>query len=293
MIEPGLVDIPVSRQCRLLRLSRAAYYYRSKTQDRLNATLMSLLDEQYTRTPFYGVPRMTAWLKRQGYKVNRKRVRRLMRFMGLEAVYPKPWLSKPANDHKKYPYLLRDVVIERPDHVWSTDITYIRLKQGFIYLVAVMDWHSRYVLSWDVSTTLDKEFCIRALEAALRQSKPDIFNSDQGSQFTSLEFTGRLERLGVSISMDGRGRAMDNIFVERLWRTVKYEEVYLKSYETVAEGRAALARYFSFYNTERLHESLDYRTPKEAYFKERKIKNDLETKPAQAALHHIQPSFLS
>ncbi|MBI5236766.1 MAG: IS3 family transposase, partial [Deltaproteobacteria bacterium] len=148
MIEPGLVEIPVSRQCRLLRLSRAAYYYRSKTQDRLNATLMSLLDEQYTRTPFYGVPRMTAWLKRQGYKVNRKRIRRLMRLMGLEAVYPKPWLTKPAKDHKKYPYLLRDVVIERPDHVWSTDITYIRLKQGFIYLVAVMDWHSRYVLSW-------------------------------------------------------------------------------------------------------------------------------------------------
>ncbi|MEK7851911.1 MAG: IS3 family transposase, partial [Deltaproteobacteria bacterium] len=222
----------MSRQCRLLSLSRAAYYYQPKEKDRLNATLTRLLDEQYTKTPFYGVPRMTAWLKRQGYEVNRKRIRRLLRLMGLEAVYPKPWLSKPAKDHKKYPYLLRGVVIERPDHVWSTDITYIRLKQGFIYLVAVMDWHSRYVLSWETSTTLDKEFCIKALEMALMVSKPDIFNSDQGSQFTSLEFTERLERLGVSISMDGRGRAMDNIFVERLWRTVKYEEVYLKSYET-------------------------------------------------------------
>ena len=276
-------------------LSKAAYYYRARERSGLNEALMTLLDEQYTKTPFYGVPKMTEWLRTRGYKVNRKRVRRLMKILGLEAVYPKPWLSKPAKDHKKYPYLLKDVVIERPDHVWSTDITYIRLKGGFIYLVAIMDWHSRYVLSWEVSTTLDAEFCIRALERALSLSSPDIFNSDQGSQFTSVEFTGRLEKLGVAISMDGRGRAMDNIFVERLWRTVKYEEVYLKSYETVKEARESLARYFHFYNTERLHQALGYRTPQEIYFKERKIRKGLETKtiPAQASLHHIQPPFLS
>jgi len=274
-------------------LSKGAYYYRPRPKAALSETLTTLLDEQYTKTPFYGVPRMTEWLKTRGYRVNRKRVRRLMRLMGLEAVYPKPWLSKPAKDHKKYPYLLRDVVIERPDHVWSTDITYIRLRSGFIYLVAIMDWHSRYVLSWEVSTTLDAEFCIRALEGALTLSSPEIFNSDQGSQFTSVEFTGRLEALGVAISMDGRGRALDNIFVERLWRTIKYEEVYLKSYETVKEARESLARYFHFYNTERLHEALGYRTPKAAYFKEGRIKEDSGTKPAQAGLHQIQPSFLS
>ncbi|CAG1066463.1 Putative transposase InsK for insertion sequence element IS150 [uncultured bacterium] len=285
----------MSRQCRLLGLSKAAYYYRARERNELNEALMTLLDEQYTKTPFYGVPKMTEWLRTRGYMVNRKRVRRLMKILGLEAVYPKPWLSKPAKDHKKYPYLLKDVVIERPDHVWSTDITYIRLKGGFIYLVAIMDWHSRYVLSWEVSTTLDAEFCIRALERALSLSSPDIFNSDQGSQFTSVEFTERLEKLGVAISMDGRGRAMDNIFVERLWRTVKYEEVYLKSYETVKEARESLARYFHFYNTERLHQALDYRTPQDVYFKERNIRKDSETKtkPRQALLHHIQPSFLS
>ncbi|MBI5903532.1 MAG: IS3 family transposase [Deltaproteobacteria bacterium] len=236
---------------------------------------------------------MTEWLRTKGYGVNRKRVRRLMKILGLEAVYPKPWLSKPAKDHKKYPYLLKAIVIERPDHVWSTDITYIRLKHGFIYLAAIMDWHSRYVLSYEISTTLDREFCIRALERALMLSSPDIFNSDQGSQFTSVEFTGRLLDLGIKISMDGRGRAMYNIFVERLWRTVKYEEVYLKSYETAKEARESLARYFHFYNTERLHEALSYRTPQEVYLGEQRLKKDSESKPAQAPLHQIQPSFLS
>ncbi len=292
-MEPGYREIPVSRQCELIGLSKAAYYYRPRPKDALNETLMRLLDEQYTKTPFYGVPKMTEWLRTKGYWVNRKRVRRLMRILGLEAVYPKPWVSKPAKYHKKYPYLLKGVVIERPDQVWSTDITYIRLKHGFIYLVAIMDWHSRYVLSWEVSTTLDAEFCIMTLERALTLSSPEIFNSDQGSQFTSVEFTWLLERLGVAISMDGRGRAMDNIFVERLWRTVKYEEVYLKSYETVKEARESLARYFHFYNTERLHESLGYRTPKEAYFKKGRIKEDSGTKPVQAGLHQIQPCFLS
>ena len=293
MIEAGHKEIAVSRQCEIVGLSKAAYYYRPRLRAALNETLMALLDEQYTKTPFYGVPRMTEWLKTQGYKVNRKRVRRLMRLMGLEAVYPKPWLSKPAKDHKKYPYLLKDVVIECPDHVWSTDITYIRLKGGFIYLAAVMDWHSRYVLSWEVSTTLDAEFCVKALESALSLSSPEVFNSDQGSQFTSVEFTGRLENLGVAISMDGRGRALDNIFVERLWRTVKYEEVYLKSYETVREARESLARYFHFYNTERLHEALGYRTPQDVYFGERRLEEDSAAKPMQAHLHQIQPSFLS
>jgi putative transposase len=293
MIEPWRVGIPVSRQCDLIGLSKAAYYYRARPKSALNELLMRLIDEQYTKTPFYGVPKMTAWVRSRGYIVNHKRIERLMGILGLEAVYPKPWLSKPAKGHKKYPYLLKEVVIERPDHVWSTDITYIRLKSGFIYLVAIIDWYSRYVLSYEVSTTLDSEFCVRALERALTLSRPDIFNSDQGSQFTSDEFTGRLEALKIAISMDGRGRALDNIFVERLWRTVKYEEVYLKSYETVKEARESLARYFHFYNTERLHEALGYRTPLGVYFGERRLKEDSETKPTRDTLHKIQPSFLS
>lgn len=216
-----------------------------------------------------------------------------MRLLGLEAVYPKRGLSQPVKEHKKYPYLLKEVSVERPDQVWSADITYIRLQRGFLYLVAILDGYSRYVLSWDVSTTLDTEFCVRALERALSRSTPDIFNSDQGSQFTSEEFTGRLEGLGIRISRDGRGRALDNIFVERLWRTVKYEEVYLKSYETVAEARGSLARYFHFYNTERLHASLGYRTPQEIYFGQRRGKEPFKVQTAQAALHQIQPCFLS
>lgn len=250
---------------------------------------MRLIDEQYTRTPFYGVPRMTAWLRRQGHRVNPKRVRRLMRTMGLSAVYPKPWTSKPAKGHKKYPYLLKGLVIDRPNQVWSADITYIRLAQGFIYLVAVMDWFSRYVVSWEVSTTLDKEFCLAALTKALRRSKPEIFNTDQGSQFTSTEFTGRLEASGIRISMDGRGRVFDNIFVERLWRTVKYEDVYLKSYETISEVKAGLSNYFRFYNRERLHESHGHCPPYEIYFKEQMKLNTVQAD----TIHLKQPSFLS
>ena len=289
MIEPRHPEIPVYRQCELLGLSKAAYYYRDIDVSVLNLALMRLIDEQYTRTPFYGVPKMTEWLRQQGYKVNPKRVRRLMRLMGLEAVYPKPWLSKPTKGNKKYPYLLKGLIINRPDYVWSADITYIRLVQGFIYLVAIMDWFSRYVLSWEVSTTLDKEFCLKALEKALKLSRPDIFNSDQGGQFTSTEFAGMLETLGVRISMDSRGRVWDNIFVERLWRTVKYEEVYLKSYSTVKEAKDSLTTYFHFYNTERIHESLGYRTPYEIYFgqqyKEESVQADL--------IHLKQPCFLS
>lgn len=289
MIEHCHPEIPVYRQCKLLGLSKAAYYYRSRSESVLNLALMRLIDEQYTRTPFYGVKKMTAWLRREGHQVNQKRVRRLMRLMGLEAVYPKPWLSKPAEGHKKYPYLLKGLVIDHPDHVWSTDITYVRLVQGFIYLVAIIDWFSRYVLSWEVSTTLEKDFCIKALERALRLSKPDIFNSDQGGQFTSVEFTGRLEATGVRISMDGRGRIWDNIFVERLWRSVKYEEVYLKSYETVKEARDGLTRYFQLYNNERLHESLGYRTPREVY-----SRMECETITVQADSIHLKNAcFLS
>lgn len=227
---------------------------------------MRLLDEQYTATPFYGVRRMTAWLRTQGYTVNLKRVSRLMRQMGLETIYPKPRLSAAHPDHRIYPYLLSGVPITRVNQVWSTDITFIRLQAGFVYLVAVMDWFSRYVLSWALSITIDVRFCLEALEQALRVSKPDVFNSDQGAQFTSVDFTRRLTQAGIRISMDGRGRALDNVFVERLWRSVKYEEVYLKDYGTPREAIQGLEAYFAFYNGERLHQSLNYQTPAAVYF---------------------------
>lgn len=228
---------------------------------------MRLLDEQYTRTPFYGARKMTAWLQSIGERVNIKRVRRLMRRMGLEAIYPKPNLSRANAQHKKYPYLLRGLEITRPNQVWGTDITYIRLAGGFVYLVAILDWFSRYVLSWEVSVTLDVSFCLDALERALRIGRPEIFNSDQGVQFTCQEFTGRLEAEKIQISMDGRGRALDNVFTERLWRSVKYEEVYLKDYGTVPGAIQNLGGYFGFYNEERLHQALGYKTPAEIYFK--------------------------
>lgn len=270
MIEPEHREIPISRQCELIGLSRASYYYRPcpDAEEEYNCLLMRLIDEQYTKTPFYGSRKMTTCLKKQGHKVNRKRIRHLMQMMGLEAIYPKPNLSKSMKEHKKYPYLLRDVEITQPNQVWSTDITYIRLKQGFIYLVAVIDWYSRYVLSWEISTTLDKEFCMKALNRALEYGKPEIFNTDQGVQFTSLEFTGRLENAGIKISMDGRGRALDNVFVERLWRSVKYEDVYLKDYQDVRVAKDGLRNYFQFYNAERPHQSLGNETPSEVYYKE-------------------------
>ena len=282
MIDPGNTMIPMRRQCDLLGLARSSYYYSSHRDDSYNLQVMNLIDEQFTRTPFYGVERMTAWLHRQGEEVNRKRVRRLMRLMGLEAVYPKPRLSLSNQAHKTYPYLLRNLTIDHPDQVWCADITYIRMLHGFVYLVAIMDWYSRSVLSWEVSTTLDTSFCLSALEKALKASHPEIFNTDQGSQFTSREFTGRLEKDAIRISMDSRGRVFDNIFVERLWRSVKYEEVYLHSYQTVSEARHGLARYFLFYNTERLHESLGYQTPYEIYVKERVTNN-----PMQASTIHL------
>jgi len=226
---------------------------------------MRLIDEQYRRTPFYGSRRITAWLQAPGEPVNRKRVQRLMPLMGIEAIYPKPRLSHGA-EHRVYPYLLRGVTIERPRQVWSADITYLRLRTGFLYLMAMLDWYSRYVVSWELSNSLDVHFCLAALDRALESVRPEIFNSDQGSQFTSHVFTGRLEAAGVRMSMDGRGRVFDNIFVERLWRTVKYEEVYLHEYGSGQAAWQGLDRYFQFYNHERLHQALNYQTPAAVYF---------------------------
>ena len=266
MLEPNHADVSLRRQCRLLGMSRSSAYYHPGPQNAMNLRLMELIDRQYTATPFYGVPRMTEWLRRDGWRVNPKRVRRLMRRMGLEAIYPKKRLSIPDKEHRVYPYLLRGLDINRPDQVWASDITYIRLTGGFVYLTVVMDWHSRYVLAWELSNTLDATFCVDALKRALTISKPGIFNSDQGSQYTSEAFTGVLQKAGVSISMDGKGRVFDNIFVERLWRTVKYEEVYLKDYASMPQTRESLERYFRFYNHERPHQALAWRTPAEKYF---------------------------
>lgn len=265
MIEPKDTSVSVLHQCELADLSRASCYYKPRAESEYNLELMRLLDEQYIRTPFYGVPRMTAQLRAMGRAVGPKRVRRLLRTMGLEAIYPKRRLSLRNKEHRVYPYLLEGVDVIRPDQVWSTDITYIRLRKGFAYLVAILDWYSRYVLSWELSLTLEADFCLSALDRALREAVPGIFNSDQGSQFTSDAFTGRLLDANVLISMDGRGRVFDNIFVERLWRSVKYEEVYLKDYRDVMEARENLGRYFGFYNGERLHQSLGYRTPVSVY----------------------------
>jgi len=265
LVDWQAAGISVRRQCELLGVSRAGLYYQPAGESEENLRLMRLLDEQYTRTPFYGSRRMTVWLEEQGYAVNRKRVSRLMTLMGIEAVYPKPKLSEPGVGHKVYPYLLEGMEVKRVNQVWSTDITYIRMAQGFVFLVAVMDWFSRYVLSWSLSLTLELDFCLEALRRALRTGRPEIFNSDQGSQFTSEKFTSELEGRQITISMDGRGRYLDNIFVERLWRSLKYEEVYLKDYRLVPEAREGIDRYFRFYNHERPHQSLGYRTPAAIY----------------------------
>jgi putative transposase len=266
LIELAHPQISMARQCALLDLPRATYYYQATGESVENLQLMRRLDEQYTQTPYYGTRRMTAWLRSQGYAVNRKRVTRLLRTMGLEAIYPTPHTSQSHPTPRVYPYLLRGVPITRVNQVWSTDITYIRLHGGFVSLVAVMDWFSRYVLSWAVSITIDVGFCLEALEQALGVATPDIFNSDQGAQFTSLEFTGRLAAAGIQISMDGRGRALDNVFVERLWRTGKYEEVYLKDYTTPREATQQLGRFFVRYNEQRQHQALGYQTPAGVYF---------------------------
>jgi len=236
-------------------------YYQPIGISEEDLTLMKLIDRQYLATPFYGARKIAAWLKSQGQRVNRKRVRRLMRIMGLKAIYRHPRTSKPAPGHKIYPYLLGDLRITRPNQVWAADITYIPMAHGFLYLIAIIDWYSRYVLSWRLSNTLDADFCIEALEEALTKGKPDIFNTDQGSQFTSEAFTGLLQQHGIRISMDGKGSYRDNLFIERLWRSVKYEEVYLHAYQDGRDARIGLGNYFRFYNTERPHQSHGYRTP--------------------------------
>jgi putative transposase len=258
-------EISIRRQCELLGVNRAGLYYQALGESEESLMLMRLMDEEYTRRPFYGSRRLTEWLGGLGHQVGRNRVKRLMRVMGIEAIYPKPKLSQPEEAHKIYPYLLKGVEVTRVNQVWSTDITYIRMAGGFVYLVAVMDWYSRYVLSWEISVTMELDFCVEALKRALRRGRPEIFNSDQGSQFTSNKFTGELKKRGIPISMDGRGRCFDNIFIERLWRSLKYEEIYLKDYALVPEARTRIGEWFRFYNHERRHQSLDYQTPADYY----------------------------
>lgn len=268
LVEPTHQHLSIVRQCELLNLPRATYYrdtdWADETEENLN--LMRLIDEEYTRHPFYGSRKIRIYLRGLGHKVNRKRVQRLMRKMGIRSVAPSPNTSKPKPEHKVYPYLLRGLEINRANQVWCTDITYIRLAGGFVYLVAIMDWYSRKVLSWEVSASMEDSFCVSALERALRlYPTPEIFNTDQGSQFTSNNFTGTLKDHGITISMDGKGRCMDNIFIERLWRSVKYEEIYLNDYATTEALRKALRKYFHFYNTERPHQTFNGATPIEIY----------------------------
>ena len=265
LVEPEHAEISLRRQCELLGVNRSSLYYEPAGESPENLMLMRLIDQEYTRRPFYGSRRLTEWLRDQGYLVNRKRVARLMELMGIEAVYPKPKLSQPGEGHKIYPYLLEGVEVTRVNQVWSTDITYIRMAAGFVYLVAVIHWFSRFVLSWALSATLELSFCLEALKRALRRGRPEVFNSYQGSQFSSEKFTGELESRGIAVSMDGRGRCLDNIFIERLWRSLKYEEVYLRDYARVREAEAGIGAWFQFYNHQRPHQSLGYRTPAGLY----------------------------
>jgi putative transposase len=265
LIEPNVSHLSIVHQCELLGLNRSTYYLQPAAVSAENLRLMRRIDEQYLATPFYGSRRMTAVLRRAGEEVNRKRVQNLMRRMGLEGLFPGRRTTVAAPGAKAYPYLLRDRKLTRPDEVWSSDITYVPMRHGFMYLTAVIDWYSRYVLSWRLSNTLDGRFCLEALDEALSKGKPEIFNTDQGSQFTSREYTGRLEGAGIAVSRDGRGRALDNVFVDRLWRSVKYEDIYIKDYEHVEGLDAGLSAYFQFYDEVRLHQSLNYRTPGEVY----------------------------
>ncbi len=253
------------RQCEILGLNRSNIYYQAQPTSEQDLLLMRLLDEQYMRTPFYGTRRMCAQLRLLGHEVNRKRVQGLMRTLGIEAIYPKPRTSVANPAHRIYPYLLKDYTITRATEVWSADITYVPINGGFMYLFAVIDWFSRYVLSWSLSNTMDTEFCLKGLDSALRQGTPVIFNTDQGTQFTSEAFTRMVQQHGVSLSMDGRGRCHDNIFIERLWRSLKYEDIYLKDYPDVPALEAGIQEYFTFYNTQRLHQSLGYQTPPQVH----------------------------
>jgi putative transposase len=263
-IDPDEPRISVTRQCELLGLPRSTYYYSPAAASEEDLMLMRRIDEQYLRTPFYGSRRMALHLEEEGFPINRKRIQRLMRLMGIEAIYPRK-TTIPAPGHKVYPYLLRGLTIDRANQVWCSDITYVPMRHGFMYLVAIMDWCSRHVLAWRLSNTLDTTFCLDALDEALDQYRPDIFNSDQGAQYTSEAFTTRLQSHGVAISMDGRGRALDNVFIERLWRSVKYEEIYLKLHDLVADLETGLTQYFDFYTYERKHQGLEYRTPWEVF----------------------------
>ena len=266
MVDPKHPRLGIVRQCALVGISRSSFYYEGKGESSLNLALMRLIDEQFLETPWYGSRQMARHVRRQGYCVGRKRVRRLMRLMGLSAIYQKPRTSDPHPDHRIYPYLLRGLPIDRANQVWCTDITYIPMRRGFLYLVAVMDWASRKVLAWRLSNTMEPEFCVDALEEALaRHGKPTIFNSDQGSQFTSLTFTQVLKDADIKISMDGKGRWMDNVMIERLWRSLKYECVYLQAFETGSEARAGIGRWIGYYNTSRPHSALAGQTPAEAY----------------------------
>ncbi len=254
-------SLSVVRQCKLLDISRSGLYYQPARVSESDLELMKLIDCQYMVTPFYGTRKMAIWLRSKRYSVNRKHVRRLMQLMGLKAIYRHPRTSPPGPGNKVYPYLLDGMKITRPNQVWCADITYIPMAHGFLYLVVIMDWYSRYVLAWRLSNTLDADFCMEALEEALKKGKPDVFNTDQGSQFTGKTFTGLLEKHGIQISMDGKGSYRDNLFIERLWRTVKYEEVYLKAYQNGKDARIGISDYFRFYNTARPHQALGYRTP--------------------------------
>jgi putative transposase len=267
MVDPAVPRLSIARQCRLLDIQRSSFYYKAKSIKAEDLELMRLIDKQYLRTPIWGSRSMRNHLRRLGYKINRKRVQRFMRLMGLEAIYPKPRTSLPHPKHKIYPYLLRDLSIERSNQVWTTDITYIPMNRGFMYLVAVMDWHSRKVLSWRVSNTMEADFCVEAVQEAIRRyGSPEIFNTDQGAQFTSKSFTDLLKDHGIQISMDGRRRVQDNIFIERLWWTLKYHYLYLRSFDNGSELRKGLRYWFRFYNEERFHQSLDNRTPDEVYY---------------------------
>ena len=267
MIDPAHQNLSISRQCHLLNINRSTYYYKKRPIKPIDLKLMELIDKQYLKTPTWGSRSMRNHLRRLCYKVNRKRVQRLMRLMGLEAIYPKRKTSRPHPDHKVYPYLLRNMKIDRPNQAWAADITYIPMSRGFMYLVAVMDWHSRKVLSWRLSNTLDADFCVEALEGAInRFGTPDIFNTDQGAQFTSRAFTDLLKHHEIKISMDGRGRVQDNIFIERLWWTVKYHYIYLHAFDNGTQLRNGLAEWFEHYNHERSHQALDNLTPDEVYY---------------------------
>lgn len=277
MIDPKHPKLSIVRQCKLANVSRSSFYFQGKGESVLNLELMRLIDEQFLKTPYFGSRQMTRWLQRQGQPVSRNRVRRLMRMMGLSPIYQAPKTSVASPAHKVYPYLLRELTIDQPNQVWCADITYIPMARGFLYLVAIMDWHSRKVLSWRLSNTLDASFCVEALEQAFAtHGVPRIFNTDQGSQFTSLAFTDAVKRSGAAVSMDGKGRWMDNVFIERLWRSLKYECVYLHRPETGSQTRAVIGEWIDFYNTERPHSTFDGRTPHEVY-------NGLNIQPVRPA----------